>query len=43
MATFPLYQKPNFIAWRNSFVGIGDNSSLQGPFWNANTWGAKVA
>jgi peptide/nickel transport system substrate-binding protein len=43
MATFPLYQKPTFIAWRNSFVGIGDNASLQGPFWNANTWGAKVA
>jgi peptide/nickel transport system substrate-binding protein len=43
MATFPLYQKPNFIAWRNSFVGVGDNASLQGPFWNANTWAQKAA
>jgi peptide/nickel transport system substrate-binding protein len=43
MATFPLYQKPTFIAWRNTYVGIGDNTSTQGPFWNANTWGQKAA
>jgi peptide/nickel transport system substrate-binding protein len=43
MATVPLYQKPTFIAWRNTYVGIGDNTSTQGPFWNANTWGQKAA
>ena len=31
MATIPLYQKPTFIAWRNTFAGIGDNSTQDGP------------
>ncbi len=31
MATIPLYQKPTFIAWRNTFAGIGDNASQRGP------------
>ena len=43
MATFPLYQKPTFIAWRNTFVGIGDNTTSQGPFWNASVWAQKAA
>jgi peptide/nickel transport system substrate-binding protein len=43
MATIPLYQKPTYIAYRNTFTGIGDNASAQGPFWNANTWAAKAA
>ena len=43
MATIPLYQKPTFIAWRNTFAGIGDNSTQDGPFWNANLWGQKTA
>ena len=41
MATIPLYQKPTFIAWRNTFAGIGDNPAPRGPFWNASTWGQK--
>ena len=43
MATIPLYQKPTFIAWRNTFANIGDNSTQDGPFWNANLWGQKAA
>jgi peptide/nickel transport system substrate-binding protein len=43
MATIPLYQKPTFIAWRNTFGNISDNSTQDGPFWNANLWGQKTA
>jgi peptide/nickel transport system substrate-binding protein len=43
MATIPLYTKPTFIAYRNTFANIRDNSTLEGPFFNANTWGAKTA
>jgi peptide/nickel transport system substrate-binding protein len=43
MATVPLYVKPTFIAWRNTFVGIGDNATAEGPFWNAETWAQKAA
>jgi len=43
MATIPLYQKPTFIAWRNTFGNISDNSTQDGPFWNANIWGQKTA
>ena len=42
MPTIPLYQKPTFIAYRNTFTGIGDNTSSQGPFWNAGTWAQKA-
>jgi peptide/nickel transport system substrate-binding protein len=42
MATIPLYQKPTFIAWRNTFGNIADNSTQDGPFWNANIWGLKA-
>jgi peptide/nickel transport system substrate-binding protein len=43
MATIPLYQKPTFIAWRNTFANISDNSTQDGPFWNSNLWGQKTA
>ena len=43
MATIPLYQKPTFIAWRNTFGNIADNSTQDGPFWNSNIWGQKTA
>jgi peptide/nickel transport system substrate-binding protein len=42
MVTIPLYQRPTFIAWRNTFANIADNSTKDGPFWNANIW-AKTA
>jgi peptide/nickel transport system substrate-binding protein len=43
MVSVPLYQKPTFIAWRNTFANIADNSTQDGPFWNANIWGQKTA
>ncbi|HZA82751.1 MAG TPA: ABC transporter family substrate-binding protein [Actinomycetes bacterium] len=43
MVSIPLYQKPTFIAWRNTYAGIADNSTQDGPFWNANLWGQKTA
>jgi peptide/nickel transport system substrate-binding protein len=43
MVSIPLYQKPTFIAWRTTFVNIADNSTQDGPFWNANLWGQKTA
>ncbi len=42
MVSIPLYQKPTFIAWRNTFVNLADNSTQDGPFWNANLWGLKA-
>jgi glutathione transport system substrate-binding protein len=39
MATIPLYNKPTFIAWRNTFAGIRDNSTSEGPFFAAYAWG----
>jgi len=41
MATVPLYQKPTYIAFRNTFANVHDNASSDGPFWNAETWGLK--
>jgi peptide/nickel transport system substrate-binding protein len=42
MVSLPLFQKPTFIAVRNTFGNIGDNTTSEGPFWNAETWGLKV-
>lgn len=41
MVTIPLYQKPTFIAYSDKYGNIGDNASVEGPFWNAGTWGMK--
>jgi peptide/nickel transport system substrate-binding protein len=41
MATIPLYTKPTFIAFRKGLVNIGDNPTVEGPFWNARTWGQQ--
>jgi peptide/nickel transport system substrate-binding protein len=43
MATIPLYTKPTFIAYRNTFAGIHDNATAEGPFNDAVTWGQKAA
>jgi peptide/nickel transport system substrate-binding protein len=43
MVTIPLYNKPGFIAWRNTFANIKDNQTAEGPFFAANTWGQKTA
>jgi peptide/nickel transport system substrate-binding protein len=42
MATIPLYQKPTFLAYRNSFVNIRDNVSAEGLFFASATWGQKA-
>lgn len=41
MVSLPLYQKPTFIAYSEKYANIGDNASLEGPFWNVGTWGLK--
>ena len=38
MATLPLYQKPTFIAYDKSYSNIHDNSTSEGPFYNAAEW-----
>jgi peptide/nickel transport system substrate-binding protein len=42
MATIPLYTKPTFIAWRNTFTGIRDNATNVGPFFETAVWGQKA-
>jgi len=42
MATIPLYNKPTFLAIRNNFVGVSDNATQDGPFWNSKTWAEKA-
>jgi peptide/nickel transport system substrate-binding protein len=42
MATIPLYTKPTFIAWRNTFTGFRDNATNVGPFFETSAWGQKA-
>ena len=42
MATIPLYAKPTYLAVRNTYAGVGDNATQEGPFWNSNLWGQKA-
>jgi len=42
MATIPLYQKPTFIAYRNTFANITDNSTSEGPFFASSGWAQKA-
>jgi peptide/nickel transport system substrate-binding protein len=42
MATIPLYNKPTFLGIRNTFAGVSDNATQDGPFWNSNTFAQKV-
>ncbi len=41
MATIPLYTKPTFIAYRNTFANIRDNSTPKGPFFDRQHLGAE--
>lgn len=36
--TIPLYQKATVISYSDKYKGIGDNTTLYGPFWNSQTW-----
>jgi glutathione transport system substrate-binding protein len=42
MATIPLYAKPTYLAVRNTFTGVGDNATQEGPFWNSGLWAQKA-
>lgn len=37
----PLYQKPTFVAVRDTVGNVRNNSSLDGPTYNAAEWGLK--
>jgi peptide/nickel transport system substrate-binding protein len=42
MATVPLYNKPTFLAIRDTFANVKDNATQDGPFWNSGTWAQKA-
>jgi peptide/nickel transport system substrate-binding protein len=42
MATIPLYNKPTFLGIRNTFVGVSDNATQDGPFWNSYAFAQKA-
>jgi peptide/nickel transport system substrate-binding protein len=39
LPSIPLFQRPTFIAWRDTLRNVEDNPSVEGPLWNAETWG----
>jgi peptide/nickel transport system substrate-binding protein len=39
----PLYQKPTFLALYDNVANVRDNSSLDGPPYNAAQWGFRAA
>jgi peptide/nickel transport system substrate-binding protein len=41
MATIPLYQKPTFLAWRNTYTNITDIATNEGPFVEEPLWAQK--
>jgi peptide/nickel transport system substrate-binding protein len=43
LPSIPLYQPPGFLAWREDLVNVEHNTTTEGPFWNAGTWGFASA
>ena len=43
MDTLPLYQKPQFYAWTDTYGNVVPNASSTGVPWNANLWGMKTS
>jgi peptide/nickel transport system substrate-binding protein len=43
LPSIPLYQLPGFLAWRQDLVNVEHNTTTEGPFWNAGTWGFASA
>ncbi|MGO9342270.1 MAG: ABC transporter family substrate-binding protein [Acidimicrobiales bacterium] len=43
MDTLPLYQKPQFYAWTDTYGNVIPNASSTGVPWNANLWGMKTS
>ena len=42
LPNLPLYQKPTFLAFYESYANISDNTTTESPFWNAEEWGLKA-
>jgi peptide/nickel transport system substrate-binding protein len=42
LATIPLYTKPTFLAWRNTFTNITDVATNEGPFVQEPLWAQKA-
>jgi peptide/nickel transport system substrate-binding protein len=42
MVTVPLYTKPTFLAWRNTFTNITDIATNEGPFVDEPLWAQKA-
>jgi peptide/nickel transport system substrate-binding protein len=38
LPSIPLYQRPTFLAWRETLRNVVENPSLEGPLWNAESW-----
>jgi peptide/nickel transport system substrate-binding protein len=41
--SIPLYQKPTFFAYRNTYGGVRDNATSDSPFNQSYFWGLKAA
>jgi peptide/nickel transport system substrate-binding protein len=39
LPSIPLYPLPSFLAWRQDLLNVEPNTTTEGPFWNAGTWG----
>ncbi len=42
MPNIPLYQKPTFLAYNDTYVNISDNTTEESPFWNSEAWALKA-
>jgi peptide/nickel transport system substrate-binding protein len=38
LPSIPLYQRPTFLAWRETLRNVVENPSNEGPLWNAESW-----
>jgi peptide/nickel transport system substrate-binding protein len=38
LPVIPLYQRPTFLAWRDTLRNVVENPSNEGPLWNAESW-----
>ncbi|HLF41671.1 MAG TPA: ABC transporter family substrate-binding protein [Acidimicrobiia bacterium] len=43
LPNIPLYQKPTFLAYYESYANITDNTTTESPFWNSEEWALKAS
>jgi peptide/nickel transport system substrate-binding protein len=43
VATIPLFAKPTFLPYRDTYGNVRDNATTEGPIWNAPLIGRKAA